>query len=183
MIPSADTEVQGKINNAARIFMERSREYDEMIEEARSEYRIGMRHLANMMGVDPETFTQNDANVSFWLEKNKTNGSPKTTIIHSEKEFGLIIDFLFLFSQSAIEYLFPSGLYDKKAKPFMKPPEEVFPSRKRIQFDKTGRPFHCFFFTGFPNYYQVCHVSVNKIFDHIRCVVRFVDFVFGKNCL
>lgn len=44
--------------------MERSREYDEMIEEARSEYRIGLRHLANMMGADPETFTQDDANVS-----------------------------------------------------------------------------------------------------------------------
>lgn len=44
--------------------MERAEEYDEMIQEARAEYRIGMRHLANMMGADPETFTQADADVS-----------------------------------------------------------------------------------------------------------------------
>lgn len=43
--------------------MERAREYDDMIELAGAEYRIGMRHLANMMGADPETFTQKDANV------------------------------------------------------------------------------------------------------------------------
>lgn len=113
------------MNNAARIFLERSREYDEMIEEARAEYRIGLRHLANMMGSDPESFTQDDAD-------------------------------------EAIQYLFPSGLYDKKARPFMKPPEEVFPPRKKIQFDKNGRPFHYQFFTGFPNYYDLCHVSVIK---------------------
>ena len=52
------------MNNAAKIFLERAREYDEMIEEAGAEYRIGMRHLANMMGSDPETFTQADADVS-----------------------------------------------------------------------------------------------------------------------
>lgn len=61
---SLNSEPQEKLNNAARIFLERSREYDNMIEDARSEYRIGLRHLANMMGADPETFTQNDANVS-----------------------------------------------------------------------------------------------------------------------
>lgn len=53
-----------KLNNAARIFLQRAREYDEMIQEAQSEYRIGMRHLANMMGADPESFTQKDADVS-----------------------------------------------------------------------------------------------------------------------
>lgn len=61
---SPNAEPQEKLNNAARIFLERSREYDNMIEDARSEYRIGLRHLANMMGADPESFTQNDANVS-----------------------------------------------------------------------------------------------------------------------
>lgn len=52
------------MNNAARLFLERSREYDEMIEDARIEYNIGLRHLANMMGEDPETFTRGDADVS-----------------------------------------------------------------------------------------------------------------------
>lgn len=59
-----DAEQTEKMNKAAKVFLERAREYDEMIEEAGAEYRIGMRHLANMMGADPETFTQQDANVS-----------------------------------------------------------------------------------------------------------------------
>lgn len=40
----------------------------------------------------------------------------------------------------------------------MRPPDEVFPARKKIQFDKTGRPFHYMFFTRFPHYYEMCHV-------------------------
>lgn len=60
--------------------------------------------------------------------------------------------------QAAIQYLFPSGIHDKKALPMMKPPEEVFPARKKPQFDRTGRPFHYMFFTVFPNYYDMCHV-------------------------
>ncbi|RMC06628.1 hypothetical protein DUI87_16066 [Hirundo rustica rustica] len=47
------------------------------------EFNLGKRHLANMMGEDPETFTQED------------------------------ID-------RAIAYLFPSGLFDKQARPVMK---------------------------------------------------------------
>ncbi|KAJ7412466.1 28S ribosomal protein S9, mitochondrial [Pitangus sulphuratus] len=47
------------------------------------EFNLGKRHLANMMGEDPETFTQED------------------------------ID-------RAIAYLFPSGLFDKQARPMMK---------------------------------------------------------------
>lgn len=59
-----DEDSERKMNNAARMFMERAREYDEMIEDARLEYQLGLRHLANMMGEDPEMFTQKDANVS-----------------------------------------------------------------------------------------------------------------------
>lgn len=55
---------QEKLNNAAKVFLDRAREYNEMMEEAQTEYRIGMRHLANMMGSDPDTFTQADADVS-----------------------------------------------------------------------------------------------------------------------
>lgn len=74
-------------------------------------------------------------------------------------------------SQAAIEYLFPSGLNDKKARPFMKPPEEVFPPRKKIQFDRTGRPFHYMFFTGFPNFYELCHEAV----DHMKQLDKIED--------
>lgn len=60
--------------------------------------------------------------------------------------------------QDAVRYLFPSGLYDKKAHPSMKPPEEVFPPRKAPQFDRTGRPLVLFFYAKLPNFYSLCHV-------------------------
>lgn len=34
------------------------------MEQQTHEYNVGKRHLANMMGVDPETFTQKDIDVS-----------------------------------------------------------------------------------------------------------------------
>lgn len=52
-----------KLSKAAKAYLERAQKYDEMISEARAEYTTGMRHLANMMGENPETFTQADANV------------------------------------------------------------------------------------------------------------------------
>ena len=61
--------------------------------------------------------------------------------------------------QRAVEYLFPSGLYEKKARPQMLPPDKVFPSRKEAQYDSTGRPYHTLFYTGQPFYYQAMHVS------------------------
>lgn len=81
------------------------------------------------------------------------------------------------FEQAAIQYLFPSGIYDKKARPFMKPPEQVYPPRKRIQFDKTGRPFHYMFFTGFPHYYNLCHVCYRNILNRLHAFVMFQLFI------
>lgn len=52
-----------KLSKAAKAYLERAQKYDEMISEARAEYTTGMRHLANMMGENPDTFTQADANV------------------------------------------------------------------------------------------------------------------------
>lgn len=69
VVPSLDGESKENMNNAAKIFLERAQEYDEMIEVAGAEYRIGLRHLANMMGSDPESFTQEDANVSRAINK------------------------------------------------------------------------------------------------------------------
>lgn len=41
------------------------------MEQQTHEYNVGKRHLANMMGVDPETFSQKDIDVSllFYLIK------------------------------------------------------------------------------------------------------------------
>ena len=61
--------------------------------------------------------------------------------------------------QEAVAYLFPCGLFEKKARPLMKPPEEIFPPKKEAEFDVTGRPFHFLFYTFVPNFYQILHVS------------------------
>lgn len=109
-----------KISKAMRAYLQRAKDYDAFMEKEKTEYEIGRRHLANMMGADPENFTQDD------IDK-------------------------------AIEYLMPSGLFEPKARPILKPPEEIFPKKKAAEFDVMGRPFHCFFYTGRPNYYQLLH--------------------------
>jgi len=38
------------------------------MEQQTHEYNIGKRHLANMMGVDAETFTQKDIDVSLLFD-------------------------------------------------------------------------------------------------------------------
>ncbi|CAH1186851.1 unnamed protein product, partial [Phyllotreta striolata] len=128
------------VSKAMRAYLERAREHDEFMEKQRKEFKLGKRHLANMMGEDPEHFTQED------------------------------ID-------NAIEYLFPSGLFEKKARPIMKPPEEIFPQRKAAEFDETGRPFHFLFYTGRANYYEVLH----SICQHIIDLNRFEDGMIKKN--
>nr|XP_028583788.1 28S ribosomal protein S9, mitochondrial isoform X2 [Podarcis muralis] len=63
----------------------------------------------------------------------------------------------------AIAYLFPSGLFDKRARPVMKHPEEMFPKQRAIQWDKDGRPFHFLFYTGKQSYYSVMHELYGKL--------------------
>ncbi|XP_064566265.1 small ribosomal subunit protein uS9m isoform X1 [Zonotrichia leucophrys gambelii] len=92
------------------------------------EFNLGKRHLANMMGEDPETFTQED------------------------------ID-------RAIAYLFPSGLFDKRARPLMKHPTEVFPEQRKIQWGEDGRPFHFLFYTGKQSYYSLMHETYEKFLN------------------
>ncbi len=52
----------------------------------------------------------------------------------------------------------PSGLFDKRARPLMRPPRDVYPKKKEAQFDCEGRPFHYMFYTGKPNFYETCFV-------------------------
>jgi len=54
--------------------------------------------------------------------------------------------------------LFPSGLFDPRARPMMKHPDEIYPKRKAAEFDMNGRPFHSLFYTSKPNYYNLMHV-------------------------
>ncbi|XP_072395229.1 small ribosomal subunit protein uS9m [Diabrotica undecimpunctata] len=128
------------ISKAMKAYLERAKEHDEFMKKQKEEFLIGKRHLANMMGEDPETFTQEDVD-------------------------------------NAIAYLFPSGLFEPKARPHMKPPEEIFPQRKAAEFDETGRPYHFLFYTGKPSYYQVLH----DITGHINDLIKFEDTMIRKN--
>uniref|UniRef100_S4RUZ0 Mitochondrial ribosomal protein S9 n=1 Tax=Petromyzon marinus TaxID=7757 RepID=S4RUZ0_PETMA len=92
---------------------------EEFLAQQLRDYELGRRHLANMMGEDEESFTQE----------------------HIDK---------------AIEYLFPSGLFEKRARPIMKVLEQIIPAMKIvIQWGEDGRPFHYLFYTGKPNYYSL----------------------------
>ncbi|KAL1449906.1 hypothetical protein WDU94_002378 [Cyamophila willieti] len=118
--PVRDLFDRTKVSKAMQAYLKRAQDYTEFIEEEKHTFEVGRRHLANMMGCNPETFTQKD------IDK-------------------------------AIAYLMPSGLYDKKAHPFMRDPIEVFPPKKEAEFDNLGRPYHFLFYTGKPNLYQLFH--------------------------
>lgn len=128
-----------KTSRAMKAYLERSRDHDEFIKTKKQEYELGKRHLANMMGEDPENFTQEDVD-------------------------------------RAIEYLMPCGLYDKKARPMMKPPEEVYPPRKAAEFDETGRPHHSLFYTSKPNFYQMMF----DIVEHMNNLIKFENAMIRK---
>ena len=52
-----------KVSKAMKSYLERAHEHDEFMKTQQLEFLIGKRHLANMMGEDPETFTQEDIDV------------------------------------------------------------------------------------------------------------------------
>uniref|UniRef100_A0A672RSP2 Mitochondrial ribosomal protein S9 n=1 Tax=Sinocyclocheilus grahami TaxID=75366 RepID=A0A672RSP2_SINGR len=60
----------------------------------------------------------------------------------------------------SIAYLFPSGLFEKRARPVMK---EIFPKQTAIQWDAKGCPFHFLFYTGKQSYYSLLHDVYEKI--------------------
>lgn len=57
-------ESKNTLNKAMKAYLERAREHDEFMATQRHEFAVGKRHLANMMGENPETFTQEDVDVS-----------------------------------------------------------------------------------------------------------------------
>ncbi|XP_047354928.1 28S ribosomal protein S9, mitochondrial [Vespa velutina] len=101
-------------------YLKRIKANEELMKVEIEAYEKGKRHLANMMGEDPENFTQNDIDKS-------------------------------------IEYLFPSGLYDSKARPMMKHPKDILLLQKTGQFLSDGKPCHSFFYTLYPSYYETLH--------------------------
>lgn len=63
----------------------------------------------------------------------------------------------------SIAYLFPSGLFEKKARPLMKHPDEIFPKQRAVQWGPDGRPFHFLFYTGKQSYYSLMHELYGKV--------------------
>lgn len=71
----------------------------------------------------------------------------------------------------AIKYLFPSGLFEPRARPMMKHPEQLYQARKDAQFDTEGRPNHYLFYTIKPNY----HEDLSTLSRHIRELNAYED--------
>ena len=55
-----------------------------------------------------------------------------------------------------IQYLFPTALFGKDAKPIMKHPEELFPPVQNLDVDPKGRPRNPFFYTSRKQFATVC---------------------------
>ncbi|XP_011604724.2 small ribosomal subunit protein uS9m [Takifugu rubripes] len=85
----------------------------------------------------------------------------------------------------SIAYLFPSSLFEKKARPVMKHPDEIFPKQRAIQWGEDRRPFHFLFYTGKQSYYSLMHeiyskiLNVEKVQDRLRAKGLFSPH--GKN--
>jgi len=131
---SKSAVAEKKPSRMMQIYMEKRKAHEEFIAKERSDFELGKKHLANMMGMDANSMTQDDVD-------------------------------------KAIEYLFPSGLQEPGARPIMKPPEEVFPKQKSVEFDYNGRPFHPFFFTNKPQYTQIMY----ELAEHIGNIIAFSD--------
>ncbi|KAM7375316.1 hypothetical protein PAMA_014424 [Pampus argenteus] len=79
----------------------------------------------------------------------------------------------------SIAYLFPSGLFEKNARPLMKHPDEIFPKQRAVQWGEDRRPFHFLFYTGKQSYYNLMHdlsskiLNVEKYQDRLRAIECF----------
>lgn len=60
-------EKKSSISKAMQVYLERAKKHNRFIEEQEEEFELGRRHLANMMGVNEESMSQDDINVSFSL--------------------------------------------------------------------------------------------------------------------
>uniref|UniRef100_A0A0K0DZ45 Ribosomal protein S9 n=1 Tax=Strongyloides stercoralis TaxID=6248 RepID=A0A0K0DZ45_STRER len=106
------------IGKALNTYITYANENSRLMAKEKAEFELGKRHLANIMGLDPNTMTQDDIDRS-------------------------------------IEYLFPSGLHDKNARPVMKSPEILLPKFHKLDFDEEGRPSNSLFFTLRPKFYKL----------------------------
>ncbi|KAI6177589.1 hypothetical protein M3Y97_00924200 [Aphelenchoides bicaudatus] len=107
------------IGKALEKYLKKAHDHSMMMDRERAEFERGKRHLANIMGWDPNQPVKQDD-----------------------------ID-------TAIQYLFPSGLTNKLSLPMMKPPDEIMPKFRHFEFDDEGRPKDSLFYTLRPKFYSL----------------------------
>ncbi|KAL7674775.1 hypothetical protein ACOME3_001050 [Neoechinorhynchus agilis] len=119
------------ISQAMSLYLKRLSDREKIYNEHVTEYELGKRHLARIMG-----FHDSDLIDDYHIEK-------------------------------YVRYLFPSGVFEKLARPIMKHPSEIFYSTKEAQFGYDGRPFNYLFFTLRPNFYTIMH-DLGVIFESLK---------------
>lgn len=135
------------IGHAIESYMTQIRTQQRTLEKEKMNYELGKRHLANIMGIDPNSITQSD--IDRWVERERC----------------VLINMF-----SAIEYLLPSALFDIPARPMMRPPEEVLPAIRDVQFDAEGRPHDTLFYTFRPKFYRLLSVCNHSFQIHFFVV-------------
>ncbi|KAH3739858.1 28S ribosomal protein S9, mitochondrial-like [Dreissena polymorpha] len=64
--------------------------------------------------------------------------------------------------KKCIEYLFPSGLFNKQARPMMEHPLVLRPRVQIAEHDEEGRPKHYLHYTMKPTFYELLHKAAVK---------------------
>merc|ERR1712007_245186 len=61
-VPAGSESVKSdkKLSRSMQYYMEKRRQHDEFIARERSEFELGKKHLANMMGMEASAMTQED---------------------------------------------------------------------------------------------------------------------------
>ena len=59
-VRTSNKKIKKPTSSAMKYYLEKKREYDAFISKERSEFELGKKHLANMMGMDYDVMTQED---------------------------------------------------------------------------------------------------------------------------
>ncbi|CAF3724382.1 unnamed protein product [Rotaria magnacalcarata] len=121
------------ISLAMKNYLMKSREKQKVLDEKNYEFEIGRRHLARIMGEDPEGFNQEKIDACQLLND--------------------IYFLLFTNILGRIELFASIGLTRRTCST----------KDETVQFDKAGRPFHFLYYTAKQNYYDVLHMVANRI--------------------
>ncbi|XP_053999910.1 28S ribosomal protein S9, mitochondrial [Hylaeus anthracinus] len=77
------------MNKVMRLYLQRSREYQEFVEKEIVKYDLGKRHLANMMGEDPDQFSDDQItkSIEYLLPSGLYDWRARPMMVHPNKLF------------------------------------------------------------------------------------------------